>query len=193
MLKKAIISCCSILLLTACQKEDGLHQFHHVDVEGWDRNDTIAFDVPASSEEKDYDLQLNVRITQNYAFRDLWLVVEHTYMQKEEENNRPKTSLEIKREQAEHPATSAEQDSTQQALLTKHSYIDTLHIELTDSSDAFNGQGRNLLEYKVPVRFFRLQRNERGEIRIHHIMDDKSITHIHDIGVDLTPVEKNNE
>lgn len=66
-------------MLTSCQKQDGINQFQHINSERWDTNDTVSFEMPGSSKNIRYQLNIQTRIDRNYHFKNLWLCVEQEY------------------------------------------------------------------------------------------------------------------
>lgn len=161
LLRRTLIGICSILLLASCQQKDGINCFQPVNVEGWHTQDMVTFDIPTLQNGTDYDLQVQVRLVRQYAYKDLWLVATQTYTSTKEENR-------------------TEQDIVLQ---------DTVHLQLTDQEGNLTGDGKNLITYKAPIHFIRLGKGMSGQIRLHHIMNEKCIRGVHDIGVELLPLE----
>ena len=62
---------------------------------------------------------------------------------------------------------------------------DTVHMTLTGRE----GEGNNLVVYSIPVRRVRLDSGTCGQIRLHHIMDERCIAGVHDVGVELLTLE----
>lgn len=68
-----------ILTLCGCNSSVAYHQFRPVDVDNWYIKDTLRFDIPASSLIGDYTLSVGLRYQQDYAYRNVWVVVEQDY------------------------------------------------------------------------------------------------------------------
>ena len=156
----------SVLLLLSCQKQDGINIFRPIDSKGWSTYDTLTFDVPASSQLADYDITFQARITHNYAYKDLWLVIEQNY------------------------CDTICEDTLTFAEEMRHStyFTDTVHLAIVDQDGNFTGTGREFLQYSCPVRFVKLKEGMHGTLHIHHIMSDHIIEGIHDIGIEMSPL-----
>lgn len=142
-------------LLCACQKTDSIHQYKSTDTQGWNAEDTIVFSIPSLSDSCQHRLSIETRLTKQYEYSNLWLVVEQSYSN----------------------------DSTTYRTIT-----DTITLDVATKDGLFTGKGRDLLEYAKDIKIIK-PRNEvtKGEIRIHHIMDERSIVGVHDIGIKLLP------
>lgn len=153
---------CSVLLMASCQMKDGTDCFAPVNAEGWHSKDTVSFNIPTMGHEADYSLRVKVRINRKYEYKDLWVVAEQTYAQEDEPKDGEKPFLTL---------------------------TDTIHILLIDEKGNLSGEGKNLMTFCHPVRNVRLKNNSNGQIRLHHIMDEKCIRGVHDVGVELLPLE----
>ena len=74
------------LSIAACNNSGTLlHSYKPLPAEGWDRRDTIRFDLPKAETDIDGTLVIGLRTRANIAFQDIMLVVEqcletpHTY------------------------------------------------------------------------------------------------------------------
>lgn len=66
-----------MLTLAACGQRPLYHHYEHVPISGWDRRDTIRFDIPVMKHDGDYSPQLGLRTVDGYPYRDLSIIVEH--------------------------------------------------------------------------------------------------------------------
>lgn len=65
---------------------------------------------------------------------------------------------------------------------------DTIRLDVASKEGLFTGKGRDLLEYKKDIKIIKPQKDMMsGEIKVHHIMDERSIVGVHDIGIKLLP------
>ena len=62
---------------------------------------------------------------------------------------------------------------------------DTLCLDIVSPTGEMDGYGRELLEYQMPVRQFRLDSRDTLEVCVRHIMSAKVIPGVHDIGIRL--------
>ena len=81
-----------LLLLTAlcgCQQEVAYHVFKHIYEPGWDKTDTLHFDVSPVARDGNYRLDAELRIDKDFPFKQLTIEVEQTiYPSKEKLHNR---------------------------------------------------------------------------------------------------------
>jgi len=67
-----------IMSLSACGDNRVYDHYEHATVGGWEKNDALAFDLPALEESGRYTLSLGIRTNDAYPFQNLSLVVEQT-------------------------------------------------------------------------------------------------------------------
>lgn len=64
------------LTLAACTDDTLLHSYKPLSKEGWDRHDTIRFDLPKADTDIDGTLFIGLRTTANISYQDIVLAVE---------------------------------------------------------------------------------------------------------------------
>ncbi len=64
------------LLTSGCKKQTVYFQYVSTTENGWDKNDTIIFQTPRMKDAGSYAEELGVRITGDYPFKSLQLVVD---------------------------------------------------------------------------------------------------------------------
>lgn len=64
--------------LSACTIDTVYSCYKTADITGWEKNDTVTFDVPAMERPGRYDLQLGMRIDRQFPFRSITLVIDQT-------------------------------------------------------------------------------------------------------------------
>lgn len=64
--------------LAACNGSTAYDTYVHTPIAGWEKNDTLSFDVPPLAEAGHYQENLGLRITGAYPFMGLTLIVEQT-------------------------------------------------------------------------------------------------------------------
>lgn len=69
----------AVAALTACADTRSYDHYEHTAVEGWERNEAVAFDVQPQWAGT-YSMQLGLRATQAYPYRNLSVVVETTVL-----------------------------------------------------------------------------------------------------------------
>ncbi len=65
-----------ILLFSSCTGKTKYNHYVHTPTSGWEKNDVLIYDVHPFEEGGMYDRQLNLRVTGNYPFMKLTLIVE---------------------------------------------------------------------------------------------------------------------
>lgn len=75
----SFIAVSSIALLSSCNKNTVYYQYRHTPISGWDKNDTLFFDIPKLNENGSYNEELGLRINGAYPFMKLVLIVEQTF------------------------------------------------------------------------------------------------------------------
>ncbi len=68
----------STLILTACGMRTVYYHYEHTELAGWEKLDTLVFNVPKAQETSDYGMSLGLRVTGQYPFQRLTLIVERT-------------------------------------------------------------------------------------------------------------------
>ena len=66
------------LLFCACNRQKKYSHFEHVSETGWEKVDTIAFDIPPVTESGAYHEKLELRIDANFPYQSLTMEVTQT-------------------------------------------------------------------------------------------------------------------
>ena len=66
----------AVMLLTACTGEVAYHHYEHVAEEGWDKEDTLILKTDTLYETATYSVEVNLRTTAEYPYKQLMLMVE---------------------------------------------------------------------------------------------------------------------
>jgi len=64
------------VMLVACRQQTVYYHYEHVPVAGWEKNDTLVFNLPPIADDGRYMQELGVSISSDYPFMGLNLVVE---------------------------------------------------------------------------------------------------------------------
>ncbi len=67
-----------VLCLCSCNGDVVYDKYNHTPLVGWEKNDTLSFNVPAVKEAGRYRIELGLRTGTSFPFTGLSLVVEHT-------------------------------------------------------------------------------------------------------------------
>ena len=71
---------CMGMMLTACDDRTVYSHYESTPVKGWERNDTLSFDVAPMQQTGQYVAEVGLRIAGSYPFKGVTLVVEQTVM-----------------------------------------------------------------------------------------------------------------
>lgn len=79
-----IIAAATLLVLAACNRHLVYDKFMHTPVAGWEKNDTLLFEIPPVSQASTYQSRLELRVVDDYPFVSITLIVErHIYPRNE--------------------------------------------------------------------------------------------------------------
>lgn len=64
------------ILMGACHTDTRFHEYRSVsEGDGWDKSDTLVFDLPSEVVGGTYQMEIGIRHTGSYPYRDIWLSV----------------------------------------------------------------------------------------------------------------------
>lgn len=64
-----------LILLGSCRSDTAYHVYQSVAASGWGRQDTLVYELPASLSPGRYLVEIGLRNTSEYAYRDIWLAL----------------------------------------------------------------------------------------------------------------------
>ena len=64
-----------LILLGSCRSDTAYHVYQSVAASGWGRQDTLVYEIPASLSPGRYLVEIGLRNTSEYAYRDIWLAL----------------------------------------------------------------------------------------------------------------------
>lgn len=67
---------CMAVMMAACTQSTLLHHYEPVDDDGWDRTDTLSYELPTIPKDGDYQISLGVRYNNFFPYEGLWIVAE---------------------------------------------------------------------------------------------------------------------
>lgn len=171
-----MLSVLLIVELTACHTDTVYHVYHPVSENGWSKQDTLTYTLPDSLETGYYQLEVDIRHTEAYPYRDIWLEL----------------AFERRKSQSTFTVPSKLEDSLDinEPYIPTDSMVwvrDTLHLYLTDEQGRWlkGGTIGSLYQFSAPARPFCLNDKDGKNFRIIHIMKDNPLHGIHDIGLRL--------
>lgn len=81
MRNRQLVTTCLVLLvmlLGACQPRVAYHHYRHISSPGWDKSDTLHFNIPPVSQSGVYEVVAELRTDKNYPFQKINLIVSQT-------------------------------------------------------------------------------------------------------------------
>jgi len=143
------------LSLASCKDSLVYDSYSHTPIAGWEKNDTLTFDIPPLAMAGYYQEQLGLRITGAYPFMGLTLIVEQTIYPNERDK------------------------------YDKIEKIDTIQCDLIDNNGVTKGQGISSYQYNFPVNVYRMNANDSVHVTIRHDMKREILPGISDIGIKM--------
>ena len=64
-----------LILLGSCRSDTAYHVYQSWRASGWGRQDTLVYELPASLSPGRYLVEIGLRNTSEYAYRDIWLAL----------------------------------------------------------------------------------------------------------------------
>ncbi len=68
------------MILTACENHAVYFHYEHIAANGWDRGDTVSFDIPKQMKQGRYTEEIGIRINSQYPYQSLSVIVEQTIL-----------------------------------------------------------------------------------------------------------------
>mgnify|MGYP004580451267 CR=1 FL=1 len=153
----AVLFCFS---LSSCKESLVYDQFAHTPIAGWEKNDTLSFEIPPLTSAGYYQEQLGMRITGAYPFMGLTLIVEQTIYP-----DKHKKSEKIEK-------------------------VDTIQCDLIDKNGITKGQGISYYQYNFPINVYRMNEGDSIHVTIRHDMKREILPGVSDLGLKLSRVKE---
>ena len=155
-------ACVMTLLLTACKWQTVYNHYEHTPIAGWEKNDTLTFCIGPLKAGGEYIEEVGLRISSDYPFTGLNLIVEQT-------------------------VTSGEKN---RALVERDDQVqersDTLTCSLVDQQGRAKGRGISHYQYLFHLTTLKINEGDMLYVAIRHDMKREILPGIADIGVKLT-------
>ncbi len=146
--------------LASCKDSLVYDSYSHTPIAGWEKNDTLSFDIPPLAMAGYYQEQLGLRITGAYPFMGLTLIVEQTIYPNEHDK------------------------------YDKIEKVDTIQCALIDNNGVTKGQGISSYQYNFPVNVYRMNANDSLHVTIRHDMKREILPGISDIGFKISRIKE---
>ncbi len=137
----------------ACKDARTYDSYKALPINGWERNDTAVFYIPRQWEGM-YSMDLGVRASQSYPYKNITFIVERTVIHKKRKK------------------------------LTSRSYQDTVTCNIINDDGRLAGKrGITTSEIQQRIAIFPLKRNDSLRISVRHIMSKELLQGISDVGI----------
>ena len=64
------------LAMVGCTKGTVVHRYEKVSLQGWERTDTLCYDLPAATKQQECLLSVGLRYNNDFPYEGIWIVVE---------------------------------------------------------------------------------------------------------------------
>ncbi len=146
--------------LSSCKEGMIYDQYVHTPIAGWEKNDTLSFEVPPLAMDGNYKEELGLRITGDYPFMGLTLIVEQTI----------------------YPDKAKKAEKVEKC--------DTIQCDLIGENGSTKGQGISYYQYNFPINVYPIAQGDSIHITVRHDMKREILPGISDIGLKLTRIKE---
>lgn len=146
-----------VIMLGSCTGGVVYDHYNHTPVSGWDKADTLIYNVPRLVRQSRYVTTVGLRINGSYPFQNLTLIVDQTVFHK-----------------------------TGGAKLKAENFSDTLNCPLFDRKGAVKGHGISYYQYRFRVSERQLEEGDSLHITVRHNMRREVMPGIADVGISLS-------
>ncbi|GAA6530201.1 gliding motility lipoprotein GldH [Segatella asaccharophila] len=148
-----------IILFSSCLEHKVYDHYEHTPLAGWEKNDSLLFNVPKLMDTDYYDMNVGLRINSTYPFQSLTLIIKQTvYPEKGKDK--------------------VHEDKP------KRTYVDTLNCSLMDTNGRIKGRGIGSFQYHFHVANIQLEKGDSIHVCICHDMKKEILPGISDIGIE---------
>lgn len=145
---------------TSCSDTLVYDQYAHTPIAGWEKNDTLSFEVAPMTNKGYYKEEVGLRINGAYPFMGLTLIVYQTIYPNQEKGKE------------------------------KIEKVDTVQCHLMDQNGHSKGQGISYYQYNFPINIYQLDEGDSIHIAIRHDMKREILPGISDIGLKIQRITK---
>ena len=185
-------------VLHACKPDTVYYTYNAINANGWSRNDTLQFNLPDTLSPGTYHLEVGIRHSGKYVYRDLWLELTQ-YMPSLDKNNhweakKDTIHLYLANEKGNWNGTGTTGGHFQLLapsgnITIPMDYKQTASSEnlLSTTANASSTQERKQKnKYTYEGKQHGLNKMARFQLKVTHIMTDTLLMHISDVGLQLT-------
>lgn len=194
---KYMLGILSFLCLYACQQDMVYFEYEPVPTKGWSRQDTLQFYLPDTLSVGTYNLEIGVRHSGKYPYRDLWLELTqyvpdvraaHEWIERKDTFH-----LFLANEQGYWIGTGTTGGHFQiLAPAGQITFIEEGKTVTKTNKDTASEDSKETDMHTLPYTFegkkHTLQRNEKFHLQVTQIMTDTLLLHVSDIGLRLSPL-----
>ena len=148
-----------VTMVSSCNQSTVFDEYAHTPIAGWEKNDTLSFEVPPMWEGGHYKESLGLRITGAFPFTGLTLIVNQTIYPKNKKGNWVEKT-----------------DTVLCRLIDKN-------------GSATQGQGISYYQYNFPINIYQMNEGDSIHIAIRHDMKREILPGVSDVGVKITKMQ----
>lgn len=150
----------AVCFLGSCLGNRTYDHYEHTPLAGWEKNDSLFFEIPRVAAAGTYRTNLGLRINGSYPFMGLTLIVEQTVYPRKSKVNEPVDRL------------------------IRKSYTDTLTCNLIDTNGRVRGKGVSSYQYHFHITNLQLNAGDSVHVCVRHDMKQEILPGISDIGIE---------
>lgn len=146
--------------VSSCSNTLVYDQYTHTPIAGWEKNDTLSFEIAPIVNKGYYKEELGLRITGAYPFMGLTLIIDQTIF----------------------PDKAKGQEKIEK--------VDTVQCHLIDQNGRTTGQGISYYQYNCPINIYQLEEGDSVHVAVRHDMKREILPGISDIGLKVQRVNQ---
>lgn len=159
-MKRLLFIVAALAMLAACTGDKVYDQYASTPLQGWDRVDALSYSIPALRDSGRFVTTLGLRITENYPFQALTLIVQQKVIHKGNAALKQKA--------------------------TSQTFTDTINCTLFDKKGSIKGDGISYFQYHYRVSEMQLHAGDSLHVTVSHGMRREIMPGISDVGIMLT-------
>lgn len=180
-----IVMAACLVAFASCTGNKVYDHYEHTPIAGWDKVDTLTFDVPALQDSWRYATNLGLRINDAFPFQSLTLIVEQSVYPTSFQNSKSKSQA----SPSGRINPFAKTPKKVRKVGAPTVYIDTLNCTLFDRKGAVKGQGISYYQYHFRVSELDLHEGDSIHITVRHDMKREIMPGIADVGISIGKVQ----
>lgn len=178
-----IIVAISLITFASCTGNKVYDHYEHTPIAGWDKVDTLSFNVPALQDSGRYATNLGLRINDAFPFQSFTLIVEQTVIPTSIQSAKPKSQ---RLKDGRINPFAKDSHNVKKIIGKPHTYIDTLTCTLFDRKGTVKGQGISYYQYHFCISELDFHQGDSIHITVRHDMKREIMPGIADVGISIS-------